>query len=102
MYSAQEYYEKAQEKYQKILTKQILECEEQIAKLLQNNDYMEFYKGHFAVDLDEKPLPELLLKLSNLGYCNICYNYDRLYKNYTVSFDVPHLVHFGLDTEGFN
>ena len=101
MYSAQDYYEKAQEKYQKILTKQIWKCEEQIARLLQNErNYEEFYGGHLEVELDEKPLPEVLLKLSNLGYCNISYSCS--FNTYTVSFDVPHLVRFGLDTEGFN
>ena len=100
MYSAREYYNKVREKYQEILDNQMRRCMDALQRLLDDDDYKTFTNEYIEVELSERPLPELLLKLSNLGYYNIRYSEENY--RFVLRFGVPQLIPFDSVKDDFN
>ncbi len=95
MVSAQEYYEMFQARRKLILCNQMESCEYILYSKLEHFD-SDVQTGHFKVELEDQPLPELIAELTRLGYTNIKFSTEE--KRYldgmvgVLSFDVPQLI----------
>lgn len=94
MISAQEYYEMVKSRRKLIFCLQMQHCEFAIYTALECFD-SEIETGHFEVELETHPVPELISELSRLGYTNIHFSTEKVHSYGMIgilSFEVPQLA----------